>query len=61
MVEAFDEEGDGGWWELLVVSEQQRQKADGDVLELPRPSGQRGAVESRHGDGEGTTSSSEAV
>lgn len=37
MVEAFDEEGDGGRWQLLVVSEQQRQEADGNVLKLPRP------------------------
>lgn len=42
VVEAFDEEGDGGWWQLLVVSEQQRQEADGDVLKLPRPWRQRG-------------------
>lgn len=37
VVEAFDEERDGGRWQLLVVSEQQRQEADGDVLKLPRP------------------------
>lgn len=37
VIEAFDKEGDGSGWQLLVVSEQQRQEADGDVLKLPRP------------------------
>lgn len=42
VVEAFDEEGDGSGWQLLVVSKQQRQEADGDVFKLPRPGRQRG-------------------
>lgn len=37
MIEAFDEERDSRWRELVVVSQQQRQEADRDVLKLPRP------------------------
>lgn len=37
VVEALDEESDGFWGELVVVSQQQRQETDRDLLELPRP------------------------
>lgn len=37
MVEAFDKEQNSRWWKLVVISQQQRQEANCNLFELPRP------------------------